>query len=436
MAIVCGVAAAFCLQSRPVLANGAFPDSLQILLPADQPQQIIFATNFGLMISDDGGMTWSWTCEQMTTSLANLYQVGPPPTDILYAIAPSGLGFSTDGACRWELAGGRIGKSIVTDSFADPTNPNRVLAVGIPREGDNPPYEVYASDDGGRSFGAPIYTAPARGGLLGVEIARSDPKVVYLAMYETLGIQPRLVRSTDGGATWDPPLDVQPMLGSNWYRIVAVDPTNPARIFFRVSEQAGDTLAITEDGGATFTKPVIFKDRMTAFALLASGTILVSGSAEGEPAGFRSTDGGKTFTPWDRVPAVRALAERDGKLFVAGDNFRDGFALAVSTDEGTTMQPLTTFDKVASIRACTQVICEEACDTLAGLKLWPPETCRPDVRDGRSDVAGPRSTRGSGCGCGVADARAVAAGIAAAAALLARRLRAAASARRRPGGPS
>ena len=271
--------------------------------------------------------------------------------------------------------------------------------------------------------------------MLGVEIARSNPKVVYLAMYETLGIQPRLVRSTDGGDTWDPPLDVQPMLGSNWYRIVAVDPTNPARIFFRVSEPTGDILAITDDGGATFTKPVIFKDRMTAFALLASGTILISGSTEGEPAGFRSTDGGKTFTPWDRVPAVRALAERDGKLFVAGDNFRDGFALAVSTDEGTTMQPLTTFDKVASIRACTQAICEEACDTLAGLKLWPPGTCRPDVRDGGSDAAAPRATRGSGCGCGVVDARAAAAGIALAAALLARRLRAVAARRdvgRRP----
>ena len=444
LAVVCAAAAAFFVPARPVLANGAFPDSLQVLLPADRPQQIIFSTNFGLIISDDGGLTWSWTCEQANTSLANLYQVGPPPSDTLYAIALSGFAYSTDGACTWQVAGGAIARTIVTDSFVDPTNPSRVLAVGVPREGSNAAYEVYASDDGGRSFGAPIYTAPAQGGLLGVEIARSDPKVVYLAMYETIGIQPRLVRSTDGGTTWEPPLDIQPMLGSNWYRIVAVDPSNPARIFFRVSEQAGDRLALTEDGGQTFTKPVLFKDRMTAFALLGSGTILVSGSTEGHPDGFRSTDGGKTFTSWANVPDIRAMAERDGKLFVVGDNFRDGFALAVSTDEGTTLQPLTTFDKVTSIRACTQAICVESCDMLAGLKLWPPETCGPAVRDGRtdasdgapgasdgsSDASAPRAGGGSGCGCGLVDARAAAAGAALAVVLLARRLLAGASRRR------
>src|SRR5947209_6557024 len=37
----------------PARADGAFPDSLQVLLPAGQPHRIILATNFGLIISED-----------------------------------------------------------------------------------------------------------------------------------------------------------------------------------------------------------------------------------------------------------------------------------------------------------------------------------------------------------------------------------------------
>ena len=36
-------------------ANGAFPDSDAVMVPVDRPQQIMLATNFGLIISDDGG---------------------------------------------------------------------------------------------------------------------------------------------------------------------------------------------------------------------------------------------------------------------------------------------------------------------------------------------------------------------------------------------
>jgi len=42
--------------------NGAFPDSEGILLPADRPDQLLLATNFGLFTSDDAGKTWAWSC--------------------------------------------------------------------------------------------------------------------------------------------------------------------------------------------------------------------------------------------------------------------------------------------------------------------------------------------------------------------------------------
>src|SRR5262245_23316393 len=49
-----GVVLAFALglgltSPRIARANGAFPDSFQLLLPADRPKQVVLATNFGLL---------------------------------------------------------------------------------------------------------------------------------------------------------------------------------------------------------------------------------------------------------------------------------------------------------------------------------------------------------------------------------------------------
>ena len=68
-------------------ANNGIPGSLAILLPLDKPQEIGLATNFGLILSDDGGATWSWTCEQLATSMANISNGGPPPADRVFALS-------------------------------------------------------------------------------------------------------------------------------------------------------------------------------------------------------------------------------------------------------------------------------------------------------------------------------------------------------------
>ena len=67
-------------------ANNGIPGSLGVLLPLDKPQEIGLATTFGLILSDDGGASWVWTCEQTATSMANAYAVGAPPADRFYAL--------------------------------------------------------------------------------------------------------------------------------------------------------------------------------------------------------------------------------------------------------------------------------------------------------------------------------------------------------------
>jgi len=393
-------------------ANGAFPDSSAILLAADRPDEIILATNFGLIISEDGGQTWSWTCEQAATVSGSLYQMGPPAQDRIYAISTSGLVFSDDGSCSWTRAQGLLASAYATDAFPDPSDPLRVLALASPTgDASSRVQSLYASLDGGGSFNVLMFSAPAAGGLLGVETARSAPLTLYLSMYTTPGLHPKLVRSTDGFVSWTI-FDVESDLGQSGFRIIAVDPENPARVYLRVLDPVGETLAVSQDGGNSFTRPVHVDGKLTAFARLASGTVLVGAITAGVGEGFRSTDGGVTFQPWANPPRLRALAERDGKLFAAGDNFKDGFALAVSTDEGRSFKPLMVFEQVSRIKPCAQAICQEGCVSRAGVMLWSPAVCEPGGRGDGGGDASALPARGSSCGCDTAAADAAASAIA------------------------
>ena len=386
------LAAGACATSVSVraLANGAFPDSNGILLPADRTNEILLTTNFGVISSEDSGKSWSWSCEQDLSNLANLYQLGASPMDRLFALSSNGLIFSDDGTCGWTMAGGGMATdALVTDFFPDPGNPNHVLAIALPNTKDLEAEGIYSSSDGGATFGDAVFMAPIQDGMTGIEIARSDPHIVYAAMYEAPGIHPRVVKSTDGGATWAMPVDIEADIGPNSYRIIAIDPVNPQKIYLRVQEALLESLAISEDGGMTFKKPVTFTATIGAFARLASGTILVAGFKYDDqglmtPVGYRSADGGHTFTAWDNIPSLRALAERDGKLYASADNFKDPFALGVSTDEGLTFAPLMKYNQVSSIKSCAQKTCAQSCATQVMSKLWPMSVCGPSKGGGCS----------------------------------------------------
>lgn len=423
---------------RPARADGALPGSLGILLPADKPKEIALSTNFGLIISDDGGATWVWTCEQIPTSMANLYALGPPPAavgslgDRFYALSPiEGLAFSDDGTCSWQRAGGMLAGASVTDFFVDPTNPDRALAAAASADdaGVVGAASIYASADGGTSFGAtPLFTAPAGAVVVGVEIARSDPNVIYLAYYLTLtqdggassGRDPRLVRSSDGGKTWTT-MDVAAALGPNIVRIFAVDPANSDLVYLRVIASGSESVAVTRDGGMTFAQPLAIPNgSVSAFARLASGTVLVGarinfatdgGGANG--AGYRSTDGGMTFAPWILTPQPHlvGLAERvsggRSTLYLSGENYVDGWALATSGDEGATVTPVMSYIQVRGIQSCAQQACVNACNYEEMQAVWDPAVCTGALLDAGTlaDGGAVAPPAGAGCRCGAAGGR-------------------------------
>jgi hypothetical protein len=403
------------LLGRDAQANGAFPDSLQILLPQTRPHQIVLGTNFGLVISDDDGQTWSWSCEQRNSVNGNLYQLGPGPLERLYALSSVGLVYSDDGSCTWTIAGGSLASVLANDAFADPSDPAQVWALGNPIAASGAP-AVYHSDDSAQTFGPSLYDDPSPGALTSIESARSDPRIVYVARYDLLPCDggdggttsdastmcqyPRLLRSSDGGAHWDPPIDLAPTLGKGTFRIIAVDPNDPRRIFLRFTtfDVPMETLAVSVDAGLTFRRPVTVSGKLTAFLWRPDNTILLTGLTDAGPVGFRSPDGGETFVPWMGIPSLRALAERDGHLYGAADWIKDGFALGLSTDDGATFKPVMTFSDVKAVRSCVKTQCEDQCDYQAGIGLWPAETCHPE---GVPPI--PPTQKKTGCGCLAAD---------------------------------
>jgi hypothetical protein len=382
-------------------ANGALPASYGILLPSDKPSVVVLATNFGMIESEDGGATWLWTCEQPQISLGYLYGLGPAPRDRLYGLSPEqGLAFSDDGSCSWQRAGGALASLVASDFFVEPAGGARVLAIAAPLDPDagvGPP-SIYESTDAGTTFAAtPLYAAPAGANLVGVEISRANPLVVYAAMYTTPGRHPRLLRSADGGRSWTE-RDLEAAIGGNEFRILAVDRADENLLYLLVKAPGLESVTVTRDAGETFETPVAIKDgRVTTFARLESGTVLVGSEttlANGAiiAAGYRSSDGARTFEPWRLLPQphLLGLAERGGILYLAGKNDTDGWALATSHDEGVTLTPLSIYQDVVGVKPCVQSSCGTQCRLVASLGIWTDALCTA------TPTPAPQS---SGCHC-------------------------------------
>jgi len=374
--------------ARAARANGAFPDSENIMTPADRPQEIVLVTNFGLVTSSDGGATWLWSCEQEGNSLGMLYQLTPLPRSRLFTIANQKLSYSDDWSCGWQTAGGAVVGQSLTDVYLDPVSGTRLLAIGVV----NQMYSLFQSTDAGATFGPALYQTPTGQTMTGAELARSDPNVIYVASRSPEGA-PLLARSSDGGAHFTTK-DLSGDLGSGLPRIIAIDPQDPNRVLLRFLGPNDQSLALTVDGGLTARKPVTVNGNFTSYVRLSNGTILVGAMVEfsTRPALYRSRDRGTTFEEVPHPPSIRALSERNGVVYAAADNFGDGYAIGTSADEGTTWTGLMNYGDVKAINPCIKAQCQVSCDTQVGLTLWPAEVCAADA---------PVSTGTAGSGGGV-----------------------------------
>lgn len=390
---------------KPARADGAFPEAQSVLLPRDRPNEIVLATTFGLVSTEDGGATWHFSCEASNTPMVGggRYAMGPPPEDRIYAKTDIGPGVSSDSACTWSLGSGGpppIPDSTVRapfDIFPDPTDPNRVFALF--QEFPDPGV-VFRSLDAGATYAGPLYTTSVDTALTGIESSSSDPRTVYVTTYQGPGYHPRLVTSLDGGDTWNV-ADLEPQLGTVAPSLAAVDPADARKIYLRVNTQAGlgeqyQGIAITTDGGSTWTLPLkVPGGALAGFVRLSDQILLAIGQTPGANVGdptiptlFRSEDAGQTFVSETLPFHPLGLSQRDGIAYVVTPDLGDGFALTSSSDSGRTWTPRLRFRNIVDVKECVRKSCSAACDNLAGLALFPASVCNP-----------PNPTPSSGGGC-------------------------------------
>ena len=270
-------------------------------------------------------------------------------------------------------------------------------------------YEVIQSNDGGASFGPVLYRAASTDNLTGVEIAKSAPSTIYLSLTSGSLFSPKLVRSTDGGASWrvyDLAASLAPK--TNSVRIIAVDPADANKVYLRVRSTA-DAVAVAKfdaAGEATTTTPLTFAAGvLSAFVRLDNGHLLAGGVVGLTPAAYLSTDGGATFQSLPHPPSLRALSARGKTVYGVADNQVDGYAIGTSVDEGVTWQPLLQYDQITAIDTCLKQTCQDDCLMRADIGQWSPDFCAataPDPAGGAGGTVGAAGTagrrRGGGAG--------------------------------------
>ena len=196
-------------------------------------------------------------------------------------------------------------------------------------------YAVLESSDAGTTFGTTRYTTTAGDNITGVEIARSAPQTIYIAMTSGSTFLPKLARSTNGGTSWQvEDLSAKLPTKTTLIRLIAVDPQDAGRVYLRTHSGAGDAFAVAVAGASGFTvsTPLNFPDGiLSAYARLASGTIVLAAVVGVDQVAYKSTDSGATFQPLPMPPSVRAMSARGGTLYVVADNVADGYAVGTSS---------------------------------------------------------------------------------------------------------
>jgi photosystem II stability/assembly factor-like uncharacterized protein len=324
------------------LANGRFPAANQLVVHPSDPQQLLIRVTFGMLLSRDGGQNFSWVCEKAV----GYGGVQDPAVALtsdgsLLVAAFEGLATSHDGGCSFAFVK-EAEKEFVIDVATDKGDPSSAVAVTSTGKGGLTFHvQVLETTDAGKSWS--LIGTPLDPSLLAetIDSAPSRKQRLYVSGFSSVivdGKQERsgaLMVSDDRGKTWER-RDLDLGTDKSVY-IAAVDPQDPDRIFLRTRGVEQDRLLLTEDAGKSFTTLATVPGSMLGFALSPDGKKIAIG---GPSAGVLVADTGSF--QFAQVSAIEnaCLTWTPQGLYACANTFKDGFAVGLSADEGTTWKPL------------------------------------------------------------------------------------------------
>ncbi len=231
----------------------------------------------GVRKSTDGGNTWAatgltWTVGQNRT--IRRLVIDPSDGQILLAATSDGLYRTSDAGATWN-------KILPASAFdVEFQHNNGLIAYATTSQ-------VYKSTDAGATFSA--LTATCSGTRYSIEIARSNPKVLY-----TLCTNGTVQKSSDAGSTWTTTTAPAATLYGYYDNVLAVSPVNEKVVYV-----AGFDIRRSTDGGGTWSSVTVagHVDNHHIKFLPGSGSTLLVGNDGGV---FKSVNSGATWTSLNR----------------------------------------------------------------------------------------------------------------------------------------
>jgi hypothetical protein len=365
--VLLAIALGLALSPSASRAHGREPSVGEIAFDPSDPEHLVARATWAFLTTRDRGDTFTWTCALAVGYDRTIED--PPvvisASGRLLAGTFDGIALSDPSGCSYGLVTDEdIADLLIIDLALDPFDPHVVWAATSP--GDHP-NTIARSPDEGETWEA--LASFETGILLErLVLSPSDPMRMYASgVALRTATDPRrayVFRSIDGGHTFDrteiPLVDVDRTdYGERNVHVLGVDPTDPDVVFARVTRRPTDMmperLLRSDDGGLTFDV-VLTIPEITGLAISEDGRNVWVGGWYGGL--LRSSDHGLTFDPLDAELRVRCLAYRPGELWVCTDDVMGDYALGRSTDLGETVVPIWAFvDATPDVGCgvCTQV---------------------------------------------------------------------------------
>ena len=266
----------------------------------------------GVYKSTDGGKTWAHVGLADTRHVSRVL-VHPQDPDLVYVgalghlfgpNAERGVFRSKDGGATWEKVLYLDDRHGVADMDMSPSNPNLLFAALW--HFDRKPWThtsgsteggVWRSVDGGSTWKKLTKGLPKLLGRIGVKVAPSDPRVVYVITESQEGT---LYRSDDGGDSFKKVTDKPEIVSRGlYYTDIRVHPTNPEVVFAVAS-----LLQKSIDGGKTWER--ISRTTHIDFHALWIDPSDPARMWQGQDGGVAvSYDGGKAWEPIRNLPLAQ-----------------------------------------------------------------------------------------------------------------------------------
>lgn len=390
--LVFGIAA---FSSSTASANGRFPAANQIVVDPSDPNHIVVRTTYGILVSSDGGKAWDWICEQAVEWTG---QYDPPVTlsqnGSLVAGIYDHLGVGTQGGCVWDRPAPLEGKNVIDVSTQKNDLKVVVALTSNAIAGGMFVSQVWRSSDNGGTWAQVGIDLPTDFVGTTLDVAPSDPKVIVTSGQTGKGGPGVLQLSLDDGASWikrDIPgtdIDHVPY-------IAAIDPTDPLKIYVRLTGPQG-VLLVTSDGGISWTTAFTGQGILKGFALAPDGSSILAG---GETDGIYQISTADFMATKISDVHAQCLAWTNDAVYACGPEAKDGFTVGKSSDGGKTFTPL-------NLLACVRgpLVCDAMTDVgMTCPAVWPATAeliDQPSCPKGTGGAGGAGGSGNAGAGVG------------------------------------